>query len=439
MLVKKVLLSICALGMLVSVGLADPYAKYKGETIVASWPALDHYKKAKTLVKEFTKETGIKVEIDYLPYLKLRDRQILEMSKRKGEYDVVSWVVMWKTEYVSKGLLTPLAEFYAKPSLVDPDYDIDDIAMAYLKSGGTIGGKLGYLPGPGSALYGIPFSAETSFMAYRKDIFTKYNIAVPKTYAQLDKAIDKLHAKGLPAATVRGKTGHHIVDAYLLHLSPMGGKIFDEKFNPVFNSPEAVKAAEFLRKTIKTGPKGVTTFGFGEAAAALLQGDAMIYIGSNKIAAMSRDKRLSKMDGKIGFALHPTDMRCGSKTGGFAMGIPANSRKKEAAFLFIQYITSKKADQRMVELGGNPIRISTLENPSNKRKYPDYAVTAKQLPCADADWRPLIPVWNEINVDILGQALGKIVSTDGPVKPILDDAVKKARKVMKRNGYYNWR
>ena len=122
---------------------ANPYEKHKGTTIVVSWPALSHFKKAEALVDEFTKETGIEVEIDALQYLKLRDRQILEMSKKKGEYDVVSWVVMWKGEYVSKGLLSPLSTFFMDPTLADPMYDIDDVADAYLQNGGVVGGKGG--------------------------------------------------------------------------------------------------------------------------------------------------------------------------------------------------------------------------------------------------------------------------------------------------------
>ncbi|HIP80767.1 MAG TPA: extracellular solute-binding protein, partial [Kiloniellaceae bacterium] len=147
---------------------ANPYEKYEGTTIVVSWPALSHFQKAETLVEEFTEETGIEVEIDALQYLKLRDRQILEMSKREGEYDVVSWVVMWKGEYVSKGLLTPLSQMFTNGALVDPSYDIDDIADAYLQNGGIVGGKKGYMPGKSGGLYGIPFGAETSIMAYRK-------------------------------------------------------------------------------------------------------------------------------------------------------------------------------------------------------------------------------------------------------------------------------
>lgn len=423
-------------GLLATAAVANPYERYEGQTIVVSWPALAHFQAAETLIDEFIEETGISVEVDALQYLKLRDRQILEMSKPEGEYDVVSWVVMWKGEYVSKGLLTPLSQFFTSGSLVDPLYDIEDIADAYLQNGGVVGGKKGYMPGPSGALYGVPFGAETSILAYRKDIFEEQGIAVPATYDELAAAMTKLNDAGIPALTSRGKTGHQVTAGWLLHLAPLGGKIFDDEWNPVVNSPEAVKAAEFMRHVAETGPVGIETFGFGEAAAAFLQGDAAMHLDTLKIAAMSRNPSLSTIDGKVGYALHPTGTRCGSETGGFAMGIPANAPNKEAAFLFIQYMTNKAGDQRMVELGGDPVRISTLTN--NTEGFDDYPVVAEQLPCADPDWRPLIPEWNEINIDVLGQALTQVITTDDPIQPIMDDANEKLRAIMEREGYYSW-
>ena len=415
---------------------ANPYEKYAGTTIVVSWPALAHFQAAETLIEEFTEETGIEVEIDALQYLRLRDRQILEMSKPEGDYDVVSWVVMWKGEYVSKALLTPLSQFFTSGSLVDPEYDIDDIADAYLQNGGVVGGKKGYLPGKSGALYGVPFGAETSILAYRKDILEEQGIEPPTTYDELRAVMKQLGDAGIPAMTSRGSTGHQVTAAWLLHLAPLGGKIFDDQWNPTINSPEAVEAAQVLREIAQTGPIGIQTFGFGEASAAFLQGDAALYLDTLKIAAMSRNPKLSKIDGKVGYGLHPVGTRCGSETGGFAVGIPANSQNKEAAFLFIQYITSKAGDQRMVELGGDPIRISTLmENADN---FDEYPVVAEQLPCADPDWRPLIPEWNELNVDVLGQALTEVITTDEPIQPILDAANEKAREIMEREGYYTW-
>ncbi len=419
-----------------SASLADPYERYRGTTIVVSWPALAHFQAAETLIEEFTEETGIEVEIDALQYLKLRDRQLLEMSKPEGEYDVVSWVVMWKGEYVSKGLLTPLSQFFTSGSLVDPQYDIDDVADAYLQNGGVVGGKKGYMPGKSGALYGIPFGAETSILAYRKDIFEEQGLEPPQTYDELREVMQKLHAAGIPAMTSRGKTGHQVTAGWLLHLAPLGGRIFDDAWNPIINSPEAVEAAQVMREIAQTGPAGIPTFGFGEASAAFLQGDAAMYLDTLKIAAMSRNPNLSKIDGKVGYGQHPVGVRCGSETGGFAVGIPANSQNKEAAFLFIQYITSKAGDQRMVELGGDPVRMSTIEN--NADNFDEYPVVAAQLPCADPDWRPLIPEWNELNIDVLGQALTEVVTTDKPIQPIMDAANEKARAIMEREGYYAW-
>ncbi len=435
---KKLLLScIVGVAVLATSAVANPYAKYKGTTLVISWPSLGGFKAAEPILKQFTKETGIKVEVDALPYLKLRDRQLVEMSKSRGEYDIVSWVVMWKGEYVNKGLLTPLSQMYTNASLIDPDYDFDDLPKKLVENGSIVGGEKGYLPGITGGLYGIPFEAETSILAYRKDIFEKYGIAVPKTYDDMRAVMNKLYSLGIPALTSRGKTGHQVTAAYLLHLAPMGGRIFDDNWNPIVNSKESVAAAEFMRLVAKTGPRGIATFGFGEATAAFLQGDAAMYLDSFKVGPRIRDPKISKVIGKVGYALHPTDVRCGSETGGFALGIPANSQNKEAAFLLIQYLSNKENDLKRVEYGGMPTRLSTFKALSYK--YADYPVIMRQMPCADPDWRPLIPEWNEINIDALGQALTKVITTDDPIQPIMDEANEKIRRIMEREGYYVWR
>ena len=99
---------------------ASPYAKYAGTTLVVNFPSHPYYESAIKLLPEFTKETGIKVDVDKVEYMRMRDKQLLEMSKPKGDYDLISYVCMWKTEYVAKGLLVPLAPFFTNPALADP-------------------------------------------------------------------------------------------------------------------------------------------------------------------------------------------------------------------------------------------------------------------------------------------------------------------------------
>lgn len=86
----------------------DPYAEFRGTTLTVSWPSLGQFQLAETVLEEFEQETGINVEVEAIPYLDLRARQMGEMSKLSGEFDLVSWVIMWKGEYVAEGLLEPL-------------------------------------------------------------------------------------------------------------------------------------------------------------------------------------------------------------------------------------------------------------------------------------------------------------------------------------------
>lgn len=424
--------------------LSSPYQRYAGETIVVSWPSLSHFEKAKTLIPEFEEETGIRVEVDSIQYQNMRDKQVLEMSKPEGqgEYDVVAWVIFNKTDFVNKGYLAELAPFFTDASLADPNYDAEDLVPAYVKSGSTVGGRRGYLDGPTAALYGVPFGAETSIMAYRTDIFEKHGLEVPTTYDEMLEVASFIteNEADVYGMTSRGASNHQIVHAWLLHASPYGANIFDDQWNVTVDSAEAKAASETLQAIVDNSPPGVTSWGFGEQANAFLQGEAAIYVDALKIAAMSRDPEQSLVDGKVGYALHPVgpDGTCGAETGGFAMGIPNNSAKKEAAFLFIQWMTSKATDRKIVEAGGDPVRMSTLADPDLQAQFPEYPVILEQLDCANEDWRPLIPEWGEINAPIMGVKLGEYVNGQKDLETALSEAKAEIQDVMSRAGYYTW-
>ena len=438
----KVIRSILSLSfVMLTLAVAQPYDDYAGETIVVSWPALGHFEAAGTLIEQFTEETGIEVELDLTQYLNMKDRQITEISKpNSGDLDVVSWVVFTKNEYVANGWLEPLAPFLNNPRLTKPDYDIDDIVPAYLTNGGKSGGRKGYLDGPGASLYGIPFSPETSILAYRTDIFEEYELEVPTTYDELleTAAFITENVPDVYGMTTRGSAGHQVVHAWLLHLSPLGGTVLDDTYNPVVNSPEAIEAVETLQTILENSPPGAEANGAGEQDAAFLQGDSAIYLDRMAIAPQAADPEQSNIVGNVGYALHPTAATCGSETGGFAMGIPSNSERKEAAWLFIQWFTDKMGDQMVVEAGGNPMRLSTLGNPDLQAERPEFPVVLEQLECANADWRPLIPEWPALNAPILGEEISAALTGQKEIEDAMNSANERIREELSRAGYYSW-
>jgi multiple sugar transport system substrate-binding protein len=385
---------------------------------------------------QFTKETGIKVEVDKLAMGRMKEKQLLEMAKPSGDFDLGCYVVMWKGEYVAKNLIQPLDPFFANPALADPSYDMKDIVPIYLENLGLVGGPKGYLAGPGAKLYGIPYGAETSVLAYRRDIFAKHNLKAPETYDDFRKILRILKDKeGIGALASRGQAGHQVVHAWLLHLNPLGGSVFDDQWRPRFNDKMGVEALKFLQEVVATGPAGIPGYGQGESNTAFLQGQAAMYLDSTSIAGLVNDPSKSKVVGNVSWALHPKGMRRASQSGGLGLAIPKNAKNAEAGFLLMQWLTSKAQDKAVTMAGGAPMRNSTLRDQDAVRKYPEFITFVEALKYSAPDWRPIIPVWDTINVQALGVGLSEALTGKKTAEKALNDLVPQVTAIMRDAGY----
>lgn len=415
----------------------DRYARFRNQTLVMSIPSHPHYDAMLRVLPIFTRDTGIHVEVDKLQILRMKDKQLLEMAKPQGDYDIVSYVVMWKSEYVRKNLIHELSPFMQDPALADPSFDLADIVPVYLENIGLVGGPRGYLAGPEAKLYGLPYGAETSILAYRADIFESLGLQPPRTYDQLRALLPRLRERaGIGALTSRGQAGHQCVHAWLLHLDPLGGKVFDAQWHPRFNDAAGVEALTLLKLISDTGPAGIPGYGQGEMMTAFLQGQAAMYLDSTILFGTVRDPARSRVGGKVAYALHPRGVRQASQSGGLGLAIPRNARHPEAAFLLLQWLTAKRQDRAVALAGGIPIRSSTMADPELLRRYPEYRIMLEQLQYADPDWRPIIAEWDEINVQMLGVAISQALTGRVPPQAALDGAVPAVTDLMQRGGYY---
>ncbi len=416
------------------------WRQFEGTKLVANFPDHVLYNAVIPLLPEFTELTGIDVEVDSLNYLRMHDVQVLELAKSEssGDYDVVAFVCMWKTEYGENDFLVSLEPFFADPALAYPDYDFDDLVPAYVDNTGRVGGEKIYMGGPGSTLYGLPFGAETSVLAYRKDVFDKFGLDVPETYDDV-REIARFFAEDVPqmyGLTMRGAPGHHATHAYLLHADPFGANVFDENWAPAFTSPESIETLEFMKEMVKYGPPGMSDFQQSDMFNAFLEGKTAMYIDTVAIAGAVRNFEKTKLVGNVQYALHPKHRTRLSETGGFGIGIAANSRHKEAAFLLLQWLTSKDIEKRYVLNGGAPFRMSTITDPEMQQQFPEFTVLAEQLQYADPDWRPIIPEWGRIN-EFLGIAIHEVLAGEQSPQEAMESVAEPVREIMRQAGYYD--
>lgn len=416
-----------------------PYAPYAGTTLVVNFPSHPHYNAVMEVLPEFTAQTGIEVEVDMLPYLDMRERQTLELALDEGAYDLIAYVVFSKADYVYADQIENLARFFMNPRLADPNYDAADLIDGYVQNIGVAGGEKGYLPGPTGSLFGLPFGSETSVLFYRADILEKHGLSVPETYDELlDLAcrIPELEP-GMGGVASRAASGHQASHAFLLHLAPLGGRVFGDGWEPTINSPEGVAAAEALKRIVDCGPAGSSAFGPAEAANAFAQGQAAMFLDSIAFAPTFQDESRSQVVGKVGYAMHPMGVRRGSQTGGFGLAIPRNAEHPDAAFLLMQWLTSKEGDLAVAMAGGNPSRFSTYANADLNARFPWSATFGEALQFADPDWRPIIPAWGRINADI-GTTMSQVLTEDLDIQTALDGVAERTRALMAEEGYYIW-
>ena len=436
-IIKSAAITVFGAGLPFSGAIAqNRFAKYAGSTVVMNIPAHPHYDAMQKLLPEFTKQTGIKVEVDKVAISRLKEKQLLEMAKPSGDYDLACYIVMWKGEYVSKNLIHQLEPFFANAALADPAYDMKDIVPIYLENLGLVGGPKGYLTGPGAKLYGLPYGAETSVLAYRKDVFDELKLKVPETYTEFRALLPVLKERsGMGALTSRGQAGHQAVHAWLLHLNPLGGSVFDDQWRPRFNDKIGVDALKFLQEVVATGPAGIAGYGQGEANTAFLQNKAAMYLDTTSFASVVADPARSQVVGKVSWALHPKGVRRASQSGGLGLTIPKNSKNAEAGFLMMQWLTSKTQDKAVTMLGGAPMRNSTLRDVDAVRKYPEFITFVEALKYSNPDWRPIIPVWDQINVQALGVAISDALTGKKSAEDALNGVVPQVTAIMREAGY----
>lgn len=414
----------------------DRYAPYRGQTIAFSVPHHPHFDAVLKLLPQFTRETGIKVDVAREQILRMKPVQMAELAKTHSALDLVTYVVTWKSEYALKNLIAPLAPFLSNKALVDPAFALNDIVPSYLQNIGLVGGPKGYLPGPGARLYGLPCGAETSVLAYRRDLFAQHGFSPPRTYAQLQAMLQPLRDKtGLGALTSRGQIGHNCVHAWLLHLNPLGGHVFDAHWKPSFQQAPGVRALELLQEIAATGPEGIPMFAFTDMLNSFTEGRSAMYLDSTAVFGAVRASGGSPVDGKVAYALHPKGLRAASQSGGFGLAIARSSARQEAAFLLMQWLASKAQDKAVCLLGGSPARVSTLHDAEVLRAYPEYAVLREQLRYADPDWRPLIAQWDDINTGPLGAAVFQGMNGTKSPRQALLDIVPRVTEIMAAGGY----
>ena len=112
-------LAIAAAGIL---GLGSGAAQAQGKTITLCWAAWDPATALVELSKDFTKETGIGMKFEFVPWPNYADRFLNELNSRGSLCDLIIGDSQWIGGAAENGQYVKLNDFFKKEGISMDDY-----------------------------------------------------------------------------------------------------------------------------------------------------------------------------------------------------------------------------------------------------------------------------------------------------------------------------
>lgn len=432
--------------------------QFRGETITIAWEAgLQALDPLNFSGPKWEELTGIKVKVVELPIAEMFVKTMQEYRGGTGAYDALNVVPAWMPDLVNAGALEPLDAYVDKYGFRD---ELQKIAPTYRDNQMMVDGKI----------YGFPDDGDVFVFYYRKDIFedaavkdafkakTGKDLAVPKTWADFSEVgqflTDHLKDRGIYGAAFFRQPPYTMF-MFEERFRTEGGKFFDgETMKATINSDVGVKVLTGMREDNKFMPPGVEQWGFVENLAAFLQGQTAMTISwppyGRWAAGYGTDEEVlswvpkSTIAGKVGYALPPGGHP--QLAAGFALSVASTSKKKEAAYLFIQWLNSEDTSLQRVQLPyalRDPFRDSHFTSAEYLAKWPDAKdYLAALAEGAKTGLLDLSLLQTDKYEEVMRQMVSKLWAGEEP-KSILDaaaaewDAITEKIGVDKQKAVYN--
>lgn len=339
---------------------AKPYA---GTTVKLLMTQIDYGTGLSENLADLEQKTGIKGQVDMLAFQNLNQKADLELSTASGAYDVLQMIYIRTGRWIGAGWAEPLDSYINDPNLTDKaQFDVPDFVSGAIAPF-TVGGKI----------YAFPWLADCTIVGYRKDLLEKAGYSkFPETFDDLQAAAAKIHTPDV-AFFVTQNNMHWIYPNWMLSY---GGKFFKNPptdLTPMFNTPEAIKAADmFTTMCAKYGAPGCGSLEAAVAETIMHQGKAAVYLDGTGNVQQIIDTKRTQIADKFAFTQTPKGPAGHFPqlaVHGFLMN-PAGKNKK-AAWEFIKWAVSKETMLKMAMNYGHiaTTRSSVLNNADVRKKY----------------------------------------------------------------------
>ncbi|MDK2990883.1 MAG: trehalose/maltose transport system substrate-binding protein [Clostridiales bacterium] len=325
------------------------------------------------------------IKINYQEMPPQSDQQhnafVTALSAGDDSVDVYRLDIIWPAEFAAAGWVEPLDDYFTEEE------------------------RAKFLQGPiqgctyNGSIYAVPLYTDAGVLYYRKDLVA----TPPETWDELYNIGKQLMDEGKVdyGFVFQANQYEGLVCNVLEYIHSNGGNVLDGS-DVVLNSENSIEALNIFKKMLDIAPEGVTTYIENDGGAMFQEGKvAFMRNWPNWWSNLNKDE--SAVKDKVGIAPIPKgpkgDATGKATLGGWNLSINKNSKNKDAAWTFIEFMTGEEGQKiQSVEGGYLPTRQSLYKDPDVIKANPHfesmYDVLVNALP------RPVSPFYPKISESI---------------------------------------
>jgi len=411
------------------------------KSITLGWAAWDPANALQELTKEFTAETGIEVNFEFVPWPNFADRMLNELNNKGKTFDLLIGDSQWIGAGAVYGHYVKLNDFFDKEGISMSDFSP---ATVYAYSTWPKGSK---------NYYALPAMGDALAWAYRKDWFDRpelksefkkkhgYDLGVPANWNQLHdmckffqgREIDGQKRYGAAINTERGSEGITMGVTAAMYAWGMEYENPNKPYDMegYFNSPQAVEAVEFYRKLYEDcAPPGHSDAYMVANLDAYKSGQVAFQMNWYAFwPGVSKEDSGGRVSG---FFANPKQNVAAATLGGQGISVVKYSDKQDLALEYIKWFARPDVQQKWWDLGGYSCHNDVLNSPS----FPTSTVYAQgfldSMGIVKDFWQE--PTFVELMLPMQEAIHDYVVNGKGTAKEALDKIIEEWVEVFEADG-----
>ncbi|MBK1670630.1 ABC transporter substrate-binding protein [Rhodovibrio sodomensis] len=411
---------------------AEP-ARAQDKSLTLCWASWDPANALRQLSKDFTEETGIEMNYEFVPWTNYADRFLTVLNSQGDLCDLIIGDSQWLGIGAEFGHYVKLNDFFSEEE-ISMDRFLDAAVYNYAT-----------WPKGTDNYWALPAMGDAVGYVYRKDWFQRpeirksfeqeygYELGVPKTWQELmdvaqffqGRTIDGKKRYGIALYTERGSEGitMGVTNALYAWGFEYDDPNNDYRMDGYVNSDKAVEAVKFYKKLYECcTPPGHSNAYMTANLDAYKSGQVAMQM--NFFAFFPGIHKNDRVGGDTsGYFVNPThgDKPRASVLGGQGISVVKYSDKQDMALEYIKWFAQPEVQKRWWKLGGYSVHKAVVNAPWFK----DSAPFASEFLTAMSTVRDF---WQEPTYAQLLQSTQKrmhdyIVADKGTAKEALDNLI----------------